>query len=151
LKGTVAHHIFGALSFILGIGFIIFAILAMIGGVLDKGWYAQIFVILMIGMGVLFLWNFNFTHLARFRYRSDRFEYSAPFRKISVAWNEVSEIKMGTNGPQIITVEGKVTFSNLLQGFYGLLATARENDIKVQNSPYLMQPGSFTLFGKRIK
>ncbi len=150
LKATAAHHMFGAFSLILGIGFIIFGVLAIIGDALSMGSQVQIFVIVTIGMGVLFLWHFNFMHLARFQYRSDRFEYAAPFKKNSVAWNEVSEIRMSTNGPQIVTVESKVTFSNLLQGFYGLLATARENGVNIQNSPYLMQPGSFTLFGKRI-
>ncbi len=102
---------------------------------------AVIIFILMLVMGVWFLQSFLFVYCASVRFNDAKLEYKAIGKTISVYWSGVESIKMGQNGPKITTVEGSFSISNLRRGFYQLLEKARENDVKIQNSPYLKMLG----------
>lgn len=148
---SIFDHVIGCLQFGLALVLLFFGIVSPIfldlEGLLTSGW----FVVLMLIMAILFLRIFFFDYFARIKFNSNELHYKALWRSLQLAWNGVEKISIGMNGPKIHTVEGSFSISNTRRGFYQLLEMAKENGVSIQDSPYLKQPGTFKLFGKRKK
>ena len=148
---TIFDFVMGVSMFVSSIVLLGIGVLAIFGGALSKGIDAQILLFLLLGMGVGLGWFFLSNTLSKIKFNSEILKYAAPGKAIAVPWSGVEKMKMGTNGPKIVTVEGSFNVANTRKGFYQLIEMARINGVKIQDSPYLQPPGTFTIFGKRKK
>lgn len=136
---SIFDHVIGVIQIGFSILWLFFGVLAPF--FLDEFNIGAILIfLLMLIMGYWFLQNFLIVYCAKIRFNDRKVEYKAFWRNISVYWNEVESISMGSNGPKISTAEGSFSISNTRRGFYQLLDMAREKGVDVQNSPYLKSP-----------
>lgn len=150
-RRSIFDHVMGAIQFGFSVLWLAVAILAPLF-LPDKSLkfnYATSAA--MILLSILFLYYFCLSYAADIRFTDERLEYRAVFRRISVFWTEVNIIRMGMNGPSIRTVYGNFSISNTRRGFYQLLATARENGVAIQDSPYLKPHDTYWPYKKKNK
>ena len=137
LTSTLADRTFGVITICFALVWLTISIYIIISGEMPEERPAQLFILLMFVMGALFAKYFFFGYCAMIRFSEEKFEYAAFWKRISVYWNEVEQIKISANGPVVLTVEGKAPVSNLRRGFYQLLEAARRNGVHVQDNKYL--------------
>jgi hypothetical protein len=137
LRPTVAEQYLGLITIFFAVLWIVLSVAVAFFQTAEE-LSVQIFFVGMFGMGVWFLHLFAFGYLAKVRFSDSMFEHRALWRRISVAWSDVEEIKMSVmQGPLVVTAEGKCMVSNFRRGFFQMLETARRNGVRVENSQYL--------------
>lgn len=134
---SIFDHVIGTIQLLLGSTFLFFGIASPFFLDSSASFATYLVFLAMLSMGFFFVRSFFYSYLAKIRFNSSSIEYRAPFREISVAWNEVREIKIGYDGPTVHTVEGKFSISNTRRGFHQLVQTARTHNTNIQLSPLL--------------
>jgi|GEM_PF-5758246 len=150
-RRSIFDHVIGFIQFGFALVWIFFGLAAPLYLEESAPAISYTMLAIMLVMGILFLHAFFFAYLSRIRFNDEKLEYKSVFRNISVFWNEVTEIRMGMNGPSIRTIYGAFSISNTRRGFYQLLDTARKNSVLIQKSPYLKPHDAYWPYRKKTK